>query len=158
MQVIPDDFGLLPIAHPTVGKRKLPDKRIGWTDRKVLSPGSGSEVRIVFGSYIHEKAVKLRPNYRPASMGLRMRWGSNEGLDEASATGGNIQARSVMFIGADDEADETKREEEHRSKVLTHRDEVFSVFKLHLNLAKIEKCMGLGKNWLEVRHSPEQSR
>ena len=64
----------------------------------------------------------------------------------------SLATRSALcrFIGADDQDDEAKREEEHKTKILTHRSEVFSVFKINLNLDKIEQHMGLGKNWLEL--------
>ena len=91
----PDDFGALPPDHPQRKKRSCPNDTVSWYDRKVLTAGSGSEVRIVFGAYKNEEAVKMQPGYRPKSTGFRMRWGSDEALEEVSATGGNIQARSV---------------------------------------------------------------
>ncbi|GMH60163.1 hypothetical protein TL16_g02988 [Triparma laevis f. inornata] len=137
------DFGKLPDGHP---KKKGGKSR--WMDRKCLF-GASSEVRIVFGAYKHEEAVKLREKYRPKNMGLRLKWGSDKGLKKISPSGGNIQARSVRFIGDDDE-DEERRELEHSSKMLTHSSSFFSLFKVHLDLDKVDKHVGLGLNWLEL--------
>ncbi|GMH48535.1 hypothetical protein TrVE_jg5743 [Triparma verrucosa] len=137
------DFGKLPDGHP---KKKGGKSR--WIDRKCLF-GPASEVRFVFGAYKHEEAIKLREKYKPKKMGLRLKWGSDAGLKQISPSGGNIQARSVRFVG-DDAEDERRRELEHSSKMLTHSSSFFSLFKCHLDLDLIDKHVGLGLNWLEL--------